>query len=221
MSRASRLKGSLRVAIASSAMLATSATTLAAQSADQQSPPRPKLVTPATESQPTDPAPKDVSLFTIPPSDKSKLESWLSGADVKCIGCRLFDPNATRPESTNPNAPFAFQAKWHAQTALGRISAGVLGVRNYAFSPSVGTPIGGDFNPGPLGSSSTAFLGPTSQWSLSAAYEKTLRTFRNGATISVVGDVMIPVSTTSTAPRDPRIGAMSSRTIRGGIVIRW
>jgi hypothetical protein len=159
--------------------------------------------------------------FTTSPIKKSVLESWLSGVDVKCVGCGPFGASAVRPGSTNANAPWLLQGHWRRQTPLGRVSMGFAGVRNYAIPLSTATPIGGEIDLGPLAASSGTFSGPTSQWSLTAAFEKTLKTFPGGASVGVTADVLIPINTASAVGGDPRVSAMGSRAIRAGIVIRW
>lgn len=201
--------------MAAIALLAAAATTALAQS-------------PVTQPQQPAPPPAadtNVSLlageFVPTPTKKTTLESWLSGVDMICIGCRALDPNAILPESTNPNAPWLLQGKWRRQTAFGTLSTGFVGIRNYAMPLSTAMPIGGDVDPRALGNSSSLFVGPATQWSLTAGLEKTLVTFRNGASVGIVGDVAIPVHTSSAAGSDPRTGAISSRTIRAGIIFRW
>lgn len=108
-----------------------------------------------------------------------------------------------------------------AKRLSGPVSTGFVGVRNYALPLYTGMPIGGDFNPGMLGSSLTSSFMPSSQWSLTAAVEKTLATFSNGATVGVTADVLIPVATESVSVGDPRIAALTSRAMRVGIVVRW
>ena len=159
-------------------------------------------------------------LFTSP-KKKSMLDAWLSGVDMKCLGCPAVDPNAARPQATKPNAPWLLHGRWRGQTPFGAVSLGFAGVRNFSVPLSVVTPVGGEVALGPMGASTSSYLGPTSQWSATVAYEKTLKTFANGATIGIAADAMMPISTMSSVAGDPRINSMASRTFRIGIVIRW
>jgi hypothetical protein len=109
---------------------------------------------------------------------KSMLESWLSGVEMQCIGCRGFEPTGIRPESTNATAPWVLQGRWRRQTTLGVVSAGFVGVRNYALPLSTAMPLGGEFDRAALGSSRASVFAPVSQWSLTAAVEKTLARVR-------------------------------------------
>lgn len=203
---------SLGFAVAATALLAASSTALA-QSAAAQSP---------EPSRPAKPSAADEdNQLTMSTKSKSVLESWLAGVEMKCIGCRGFGTTAVRPESTNPNAPWVLQGKWRRQTALGIVSTGFVGVRNYVLPLSTAMPLGGDFDRGALGSPSTSAFAPSSQWSLTAAVEKTLATRADGASVGVTADLLIPVATESVTVGDPRISALKSPTVRFGIVFRW
>ena len=225
---------SLGVGVAAIALLAAGSSTARAQSpaAQTEGPSRPAKPSAADEDasrnrprEPPESGLTNISLFdnqlTLGTKTKSVLESWLSGVEMKCIACLGFGTTAVLPESTNPNAPWVLQGKWRRQTTLGLVSTGFVGVRNYALPLSMAMPLGGDFDPGALGSSPTSAFAPSSQWSLTAALEKTLATFSNGATVGVTADMLIPVATESVSVGDPRIGALTSRTVRFGIVFRW
>lgn len=233
MLRTAWVTHSLGFAVAATALLAAGSSTGQAQSpaAQTQEPSRSKPSA-ADKDAPRDRPPeppetwlKPLSLFdnqlTMSTKSKSVLQSWVSGVEIKCIGCPGFGTTAVRPESTNPNAPWVLQGRWRRQTALGIVSTGFVGVRNYALPLSTAMPLGGDVDPGALGSSRASFVGPSSQWSLTAAFEKTLATFADGASVGVTADLLIPVKTESVMVGDPRISALASRTIRVGIVFRW
>jgi hypothetical protein len=158
-------------------------------------------------------------------ADRSKapfvVESWLSGVEVRCIGCRGAETTGVRPESANANAAWALQGKWRRRTPLGVVSTGFVGVRNYALPLATAIPPGGDIDPGALGSvGSSAFL-PGSQWSLTAGVEKTLATRGGGASFGVTADVLVPVTNQPGSGGDPRNTVLSSRTIRVGGIVRW
>lgn len=151
----------------------------------------------------------------------SVLESWLSGVEMKCIGCWGVEATAVRPESTNATAPWVLQGRWRRQTTLGVVSTGFVGVRNYGLPLSTAIPLGGDFDPAALGSSRASVFAPVSQWYLTAGFEKTLATRADGASVGLTADLLMPVATESVTVGDPRIGALTSPTIRVGIVFRW
>jgi hypothetical protein len=150
---------------------------------------------------------------------KSKMESWLSGVEMTCTGCRFFETTAVRPESTNATAPWALQGQWRRQTPLGAVSAGFVGVRNYALPLYTAMPIGGAIDPAVLRSAGTSAFAPVSQWALTAAVEKTLKTWKNGASVGVTAGALYPIATSSVTAGDPRISP--SLTLRFGIVNRW
>jgi hypothetical protein len=70
-------------------------------------------------------------------------------------------------------------------------------------------------------SSWTGTFAPTSQWYLTAAIEKILATRTDGASLGISADVLIPVDTESATARNPRTRALTSNTLRFGIVLRW
>jgi hypothetical protein len=227
MLAAARVTHAVRSAIAATTFALTSSAALAQSSPAQVQEPARTAQRPVSEgsAQPSSNEPAEISLrngrFTLGTAQTSILESWLSSVDMKCVGCGAFDSNAARPEPTSPNAPWLLEGKFRRQTPLGIFSAGFVGVRNYAMPPLTVTPIGGDVDPGLLGDWSRNFVGPTSQWMMTASFEKTLKTFKGGATVGVAADVMLPVKTESALGGDPRIIAMASRTIRAAVVLRW
>jgi hypothetical protein len=147
------------------------------------------------------------------------LESWFSGADMKCIGC----PGAStlaRPESTNSNAPWVLQGKWRRETPFGVASLGFAGIRNSALPSYTALPLAGDVSQTTLGSSPSLFM-PSTQWSVTAGLEKTLMKFSNGATVGVATDLIVPVRIKSAVKGDPRLNGMNSAALRVGVVVRW
>jgi hypothetical protein len=156
-----------------------------------------------------------------PPTTRSTfgLDSWLSGVDMKCIGCPG-TTNIGRPESTNRNALWVLQGKWQRATPLGVASIGFAGIRNSALPASTALPLGGDAGQNALGSSTGLFM-PSTQWSVTAGLEKTLVKFSKGATVGVLADVIVPVQTTSAVAGDPRLSGMKSAALRFGVVFRW
>jgi hypothetical protein len=207
MLRRARVRHSLGVAVAATALLAAGSTTALAQS-------------PAAQTQEPETRLTPLSLFdnrlTKP---TSFMESWLSGFEMKCVGCRGFETTAVRPDPTNATAPTVLQGKWRRHTPLGVVSTGFVGVRNYALPLSSAMPLGGDVDPAALRSAGTSAFAPASQWSLTAAVEKTLVTRASGASVGVTADLLIPVATNAVIAGDPRISASS--TLRFGIVFRW
>ncbi len=206
MFRTARLAHSLGMAVAATALLGDASPALAQSSAP-------------------DPAPTTVSLFgnptTFDTKPKSTLESWLSGFDMKCSACRGFEATSVLPVSTNLNAPWVLQGKWQRETKLGVVSTGFVGVRNYALPLSTAMPLGGEFNPATLRYAPSSVFAPSSQWSFTAAFEKTLFTSSGGATVGVTGDVLMPFHTEWLTVGDSRIAAQASPTFRFGIVFRW
>ena len=171
----------------------------------------------------TSPSPPRLFLLDNEPPptarSRSELESWLSGADMKYIGC----PGAAtfaRPESTSRNAPWVLHGKWQRETPFAVASLGFAGIRNSALPSSNALPLGGDVGQATLGSSAGLFL-PATQWSVTAGLEKTLVKFSNGATVGVVTDLIVPVQTTSAVTGDPRLSGMKSAALRFGMVLRW
>jgi hypothetical protein len=224
---------SLGFAVAAAVLAAGSSTALA-----QASPPRTQqsshpATPPAADDDASRDRPRQPAETTVPPlsllddrfsmttKPKSILESWLSGVEMQCIGCRGFEPTGIRPELTNATAPWVLQGRWRRQTTLGVVSTGFVGVRNYALPLSTAMPLGGEFDRAALGSSGASAFAPVSQWSLTAAVEKTLATRANGASVGVTADLLVPFKTESITVGDPRTSALTSPTVRFGIIFRW
>jgi hypothetical protein len=175
--------------------------------------------------EPPKPTPTSVSLFdpqlltgTRP---TSVFDSRLPGVEMKCIACPGFPTTAGLPQSTSSNAPWLLHGTWQRQTSLGVLSTGFAGVRNSAVPLYTAVPLGSDYDQFAAASWRTSAFAPSSQWYLTAAIEKTLRTRADGTSLGVTADVLIPIDTDSISAEDPRIGALTSRTLRFGIVVRW
>jgi hypothetical protein len=215
---------SLGLTVAAAALVAAVSPTLVAQSPAAQTPAPSRPAEPSAV-EPPDTTRDNLSLFnsrfTIGATPTPLIQSWLSGVEMKCIGCGVFDTTAARPESTNATAPWVLQGRWRRPTPFGVVSTGFVGVRNYGLPLFNAIPLGGDVDPAALRSSRTSAFAPSSQWSLTAGVEKTLMKRANGASVGVVADVLFPVRTESVSVGDPRISALTSPTIRFGIVVRW
>jgi hypothetical protein len=207
------VRRSLRTAVAATALLGTASSAALAQ------------ITAPQAQEPAKPAEPNLSLFDnrLKPSPKQKsfMDSWLSGVEMKCIGCGLFDPNAVHPEPANANAPWLLQGQLRRQTPIGAVSLGFVGARNYALPLFTATPIGGNVDARMLTSSGTSVFAPVSQWSLTASLEKTLLKRANGASLGITADAFFPVATNSVTAGDPRFGGLTSPTFRVGLVLRW
>jgi hypothetical protein len=165
-------------------------------------------------------------LFDPQPSTGTKpkalLDFWRSSVEMKCIACRGSATTVVLAEPTNPNTPWLLQGTWRRQTTLGVLSTGFVGLRNYALPLSTAMPPGGNLDQFASGSWRASVFAPSSQWYLTAAVEKTLATRSDGASFGVTADLLIPLETELIAAvDDPRIEALTSRTVRFGIVLRW
>jgi hypothetical protein len=228
-----RVTRSLRFAAAATALVAAGSSTALGQprAAQTQEPSRASAPS-ADEATPGDRQrePRDVtissrSLFDGRPTGDTNPTSvvapWLSGVTTTCIGCRGFETAGVPPSSANSNAPWAFQGRWRRQTAFGVVSAGVVGVRNYALPLSTAVAPDGDLDRVALGTSGASGFAPGSQWAVTAGVEKTLAKRANGATVGVAADLSIPVKTDTVGVDDPRTRNLASPTMRVGIVLRW
>jgi hypothetical protein len=225
--------GLLGFAVAATALVAAGSSTARGQSpaAQTEEPSRPSASSAADEDtsrhrlrEPPGTIVRSLSLFDHGLANDTKptvaLESWQSGVEMKCIGCRGFETTGVRPESVNANAPWALQGKWRRQTTLGVVSTGFVGVRNYALPLSSAIPLGGDLDPAALGTAGESAFLPGSQWSLTAGVEKTLAKSASGASFGVTADLLIPVKNEAVAG-DPRNTVRTSPTLRFGGVLRW
>jgi hypothetical protein len=217
MLRIAMVTHSLRCAVAVTALAGLGSSTVRAQSLQAQT------QVPARPPEPAPASPTDLFLFDhwLSTRPQSVTESWLRGIEMKCIGCGGFDAAAVRPEPTNATAPWALYGRWRRQTTLGVVSTGFIGVRNYALPLSTAIPLGGDFDPRALSTSGTSVFAPVTQWSLTAAVEKTLAKRANGASVGVTADMLVPLKTETIGVGDPRISALTSATFRFGIIFRW
>jgi hypothetical protein len=206
------VKHSLGVALAATALLVADSSPALAQVAvaPVQEPPAPVVEAAVSE--------KWLSIGAKPPS---LLESWLSGAKVQCTGCRGFETGVAGTETTDANAPWVLQGKWRRRSAFGAVSGGFVGVRNSAAPLSTVMPIGGDADLRALQATHSSVFAPMTQWSLTASLEKTLVTRKSGATIGVIGDVLMPIASKSDLEGDARMSALKPVTFRVGIVFRW
>jgi hypothetical protein len=153
---------------------------------------------------------------------KALLDFWRASVEMTCIACRGSATTALLTEPTNPNAPWLLQGTWRRQTTLGVLSTGFVGLRNYALPLSTAMPLAGNLDQFASGSWRASVFAPSSQWYLTAAVEKTLTTRSDGTSFGVTADLLIPVETELIAGADdPRIDALTSRTVRFGIVVRW
>jgi hypothetical protein len=163
-------------------------------------------------------------LFAPPLTNSAKpvfvVKPSLSGVEMTCIGCRGFETTVLRPESASALAPWALRGRWRRPTAFGVVSTGFVGLRNYALPLSSAMPLGSDLDPVALGTAGTSVDSSVSQWSLTAGIEKTLVTRRNGTSVGVTGDLLVPFKT-ETIGVDPRNDALTSPTVRLGIIFRW
>ena len=225
---------SLGFAVAATALVAAGSSTALGQSpaAQTEEPSRPSASSAADEDtsrdrrrEPPGTIVSSLSLFDHGLTKSTKptvvVESWLSGVEMKCIGCRGFETTGVRPESANANAPWALQGKWRRQTTLGVVSTGFVGVRNYVLPLSTAIPLGGDLDPAALGTAGASAFLPVSQWSLTAGVEKTLAKSANGASFGVTADLLIPVRNETIRGGDPRDTVPASTTMRFGGVVRW
>lgn len=208
----------LRFAVAATALVAAGSSTALGQSpaAPTQEPSRPS--TPATIF-------GNLSLIAPLPTDSAKpifVEAPLrSGVEMTCIGCRGFETTVLRPESADAFAPWALQGTWRRQTPFGLVSTGFVGTRNFGWPLASLMPVGGDVDPASLSTAGASIFPPVTQWSLTAGVEKTLLKRANGSSVGVSGDVLIPFNTDTINAADPRNSALTSPTLRVGIVFRW
>jgi hypothetical protein len=141
--------------------------------------------------------------------------------DFDCTACGATSRLDCFTVPVNPNAAWALQGRVRRATRLRVLSAGLLGIRNYASPVYTAMPIGGRFDPGPLTTVTPNLSVPDTQWHLTAGFERTLLTTKRGVTLGLTGDVLLPVSTDPVSGDPRRVDPLSSLAVRFGIVIRW
>lgn len=152
-------------------------------------------------------------------STKSTVETWLSNVhiDFTCPNC---PSDRVRPP-LNPNAPWAFQSKVGYSGTFGSVSAGVVGVRNDASPLYAAMPIGGDYRGNAAITTTPNFFVPSTQWYATAAFQRTLATTKQGNTLGLAVDLMVPVNTAPWRGESVRLAPLPSTAVRVGFVYRW
>ena len=146
---------------------------------------------------------------------------WLSGLQMRCIGCRGAEGSDAKPPSANANAPWVLQGRWRRHTWLGDLSTGFVGVRNSVLPLSTVIRPDGALDHVALDTAGTSGFSPGSQWAVTAGVEKTLVKRANGASLGVTGDVFVPVGGRTIDDDDPRTKKLGSPGLRLGVVLRW
>jgi hypothetical protein len=141
--------------------------------------------------------------------------------DFDCTACGATSGLDRFTVPVNPNAPWAFQGTVRRATRLAVLSAGLLGIRNYASTVYTAMPIGGSFDAGPLTTVTPNLSVPDTQWHLTAGFERTLLTTKRGVTLGLTGDVLLPVRTDPVSGDPLGVDPLSSLAARFGFVIRW
>lgn len=137
--------------------------------------------------------------------------SWLTGGDAR----------SSSPPNTNGNAPWFVEGRVRHEGRSSAFSAGVVGVRNYTLPLYSASAIGGRLDPGPVSSSLANFYVPSTQWNLTAAVERTLRTTAGGATVGVAADAFFPLDVAAPTNDKSRIDPLPSQATRVGLALRW
>jgi len=226
-----RVTHSLGFAVATTVLVAVgSATTSGQPPAQTQGPSRPSTSSATDEAAASD-RPRELpqaiasSLFKDEHPNPGKppflVESSLFGVEMRCAGCGGLETDGARPASTNAFGPWALQGKVRRQTRVGTLSAGFVGVRNYALPLSTVVPVAGELGPAAFATAGVGTFLPGSQWSLTAGIEKTLIRRANGASLGIAVDLLVPVKDETVRGGDPRNTVLSSTTTRVGGVVRW
>jgi hypothetical protein len=146
---------------------------------------------------------------------------FFSGLDLDCAACGATGALERFAVPSNPNAPWALQGTVHRDTRIGVVSAGLLGVRNYASPVYTAMPFGSRFEAGPVNTFTPNLSLPDTQWHLTAGVQRTLLTAKNGATLGLAVDAVLPVDTAPVSGDPLRIDPLSSLAVRVRFVLRW
>lgn len=113
------------------------------------------------------------------------------GSQNGCPGCAA---NGLQPPA-NPNAPWSMRGQLTYAGSRGtQITLGAIGSRNNQLPLFMFQPLGSDQDLTPPVSSFANMSRTAIQWQLTAAFKKTLKQTPGGQTISLVGDVFIPIA---------------------------
>lgn len=151
--------------------------------------------------------------------DDTPTSPWgvRSTVDINCVAC--VPGLASIP--ANPNAPWSLYGTVRHESRLGGFSAGFVGVHNYAPPLYSVMSIGGAYSPGGASSSVANFFVPSTQWHLTASFQRTLVTTAAGATLGLTADVLVPVKTDAAVNDSLGICPLPSGAVRFGMVFRW
>lgn len=214
----------LRFVLAATVLAAASATAAVAQAPGPPAPEPASSAVPAAGDGEASHGRRRVSLF----DDRSTTDAqstlgvdWLSGVEMRCIGCRGAAGPDAAPPSVNANAPWVLQGRWRRRTWLGDVSTGFVGVRDSVLPLSAVVRPDGQLDRVALGTGGTSAFSPGSQWAVTAGIEKTLVKRASGASVGVTGDVFVPVRSRTVDDADPRTRNLASSAVRLGIVVRW
>lgn len=117
----------------------------------------------------------------------------------------------------NDKAPWALGSRLTYGTQSAQASFGVIAARNYRLPVFMSQPLGSDaILSMPAMSSLSDFLTARTEWQFTARVQKTIARGSRGQTLSLVGDVFLPIGSSDAAPVPHT--APSSRAVRFGIV---
>lgn len=164
------------------------------------------------------PAPPNITIAAPPsPGPVSLPKGWTFRFDAPatCIGCGDYPG----PPVVNGNTP------WRASGALNwQSDAGALGVRLtgqrgarlplFMTPPPVGAPM-------PAAASDTVLSDSRTQWQVTLSGERTLWRTRGGASLSLFGDLHLPVAATGRRPDIDDVPTLSQTAFLAGFRVRF
>lgn len=162
--------------------------------------------------------PPDIRIAAPPaagPVPLSKGWTFRFDAPATCTGCR----DGLGAPVVNGNTP------WLVGAALSRHSdAGALGVRltgqRGARLPLFMTPSVGGL-PRPAGAADALLSDTRTQWQVTLSGERTLWRSRGGASLSLFGDLHLPLGITGRRPDTSDVPALSQTAFLAGFRVRW
>jgi len=162
-------------------------------------------------------APPNLTIAAPPsPGPVSLPKGWTFRfeAPATCIGCG----DRSGPPVVNGNTPWRASGALNWQSDAGAVGVRVTGQRGARLplfmTPSVGAPM-------PAAASGTLLSDSRTQWQVTLSGERTLWRTRGGASLSLFGDLHLPLGTTGRRADTDDVPALSPRAVLGGFRVRF
>lgn len=170
-----------------------------------------------TAEVPPAPPPPDIRFVAPPvagPVSLPKGWTFRFDAPATCAGCG----DGLGAPVVNGNTPWRVGAAFSRQSDAGALAVrltGQRGARLPLFMPSVGG------LQRPAGAADAMLSDTRTQWQVTLSGERTVWRSRGGASLSLFGDLHLPLGTTGRRPDTNDVPALSQTAFLAGFRVRW